>query len=293
MKTLLLALLFSLPVFAQEDVARELQRAETVQGTIARLEQFSKNYLGLPYGYNGPLGEGATGRYDQDPLWRFDVYDCTTYVETMISLAHSATPEEFQSHMREIRYERGVIDYFARNHFTSLQWIPNNIQNGYLKDITRDLVPASVIKVARALNDQPRHYRAKKLEELRVFDVPREALPSRLEEWQEEGSRLPALWTELDYIPVDWIVANPAPLARIPNGSVVNFVRPNWDLTASIGTHLNISHQGLIFQRAGKTWMRHASLTAPHTVREELFIDYLRKFVGHATLKGIHLMSVQ
>jgi len=294
MKTLILALLVSFTAVAQDDVARELKRFENVEGTIPRLEAFSQVYLGLPYGAGGPLGEGPTGRYDQDPLWRFDTYDCTTFVETMLSLAHARTPEEFQAHMREIRYENGVIGYVERNHDPSLNWIPNNIANGYLTDLTRTLAPASVVKVASALIDWPRHYRMKKMEELRVFDVPRSELPARLEEWRQEGERLGAIPSTLDYIPVDWIVQqNPSMLARIPNGSVVNMVRPNWDLTDIIGTHMNVSHQGLVFQRGGRTWLRHASSTGTNNVREELFLEYLKKYVGHPTLKGIHVMGVQ
>ncbi len=283
--------LISLSLWAQTQVSSELARHSNVVGTVARLEAFSGTYLGLPYGDGGPLGEGPEGRYDQDPLYRFDTFDCTTFVETMTALALSETPEEFEDHLREIRYENGVIDYVTRNHFPSLQWIPHNIANGYWRDVTRELVEPKQIKVARALINLPRHYEMKKLEELRVFDIPSSELPARLLEWQQEGSRLRATEATLDYIAIDWLVNNSQILTKIPSGSVVNFVRPNWDLTAVIGTHMNVSHQGLIFQRNGKTWLRHASVSGDKRVKEELFLDYIRKFVGHATLKGVHFMA--
>ena len=292
MKTLLLLLIFSFSAFAQSDIAQELARAAKEHNNIRRLEVFSRNYLGKPYGLNGPLGEGADGRYDQDPLWRFDTFDCTTYVETMMALALARTPVEFETHLRDIRYEDGRIDYLARNHFTSLQWVPNNIANGYLVDLTQRLAPKGVMRVARAQINQPGWYAKKKLTDLRAFDVTPEALSMRWDEWKAEGTRLAIEEATINYIPIDWVVPNPAFLKTIPNGSIVNFVRPNWDLTETAGTHLNVSHQGFIFQHAGQTWLRHASPSGTQTVREELLLDYLRKYVNHPTLKGIHLMGM-
>lgn len=209
MKALIVLLFVSFTVFAQDDIARELNRHSDVSGTIARLDAFSKDYLGLPYGDGGPLGEGPAGRYDQDPLWRFDTYDCTTFVETMISLAHAHSPQDFQDHMRDIRYANGVIDYVQRNHFPSRDWIPNNIANGYLTDLTPQLVAPEQIKLASALIDLPNHYRMKQMEELRVFDLPRAELPNRLQEWRAEGEHLTAEVANLNYIAIDWLVNHP------------------------------------------------------------------------------------
>jgi len=292
MKTFFLLLILSLGAFAQEDIAIELKRYANVQGKARRLEAFSRAYLGKPYGLNGPLGEGSEGRYDQDPLWRFDTFDCTTYVETMLALALAQSPQEFEQHMLDIRYENGHIDYVTRNHFTSLQWVPNNIANGYLTDLTHRLAPKGVVQLARAEINQPGWYAMKAFKDLRVFDVAPDALAARWEEWKAEGTRLNIEEASISYIPIDWIAANPAFLRTIPHGSVINFVRPNWDLTSSAGTHLNVSHQGFVFQHSGQTWLRHASPSGTQTVREEPLLDYLRKYVNHPTLKGIHLMGL-
>jgi hypothetical protein len=69
-------------------------------------------------------------------------------------------------------------------------------------------------------------------------------------------------------------------------------VRPNWDLTESIGTHMNVSHQGLIFQFRNGTYLRHASNSGTKKVMDIPLLDYLKKFENHPTLKGIHLMEV-
>ncbi|MBY0515637.1 MAG: DUF1460 domain-containing protein [Bacteriovoracaceae bacterium] len=292
MKIFLFLLTLSLGAWAQVDIDNELAHHTSLNGTIARLDAFSSDYIGLPYGDGGPLGEGAQGRYDQDPLWRFDTFDCTTFVETMISLALSSNADEFQLHMREIRYADGRVDYVSRNHFPSRDWIPNNIQNGYLEDLTHQLVDPQNILTARALIDLPRHYQMKKLDELRVFDIPQRELTLRLEEWRAEGLNLKAEYATLDYIAIDWLVKHPEVLRKIPHGSIVNFVRPNWDLTSVAGTHMNVSHQGFIFQVNGITMLRHASSGGDKHVRQEPFMDYIKKFVGHATLKGVHFMGI-
>ena len=53
---------------------------------LTRLTVISEYFKGRPY-VLGNLGEGSQGKYDQEPLYRTDVFDCTTYVETVIALA--------------------------------------------------------------------------------------------------------------------------------------------------------------------------------------------------------------
>lgn len=124
---------------AREEAQDILDRGAQVTGVANRLDAFSKMFIGRPYGFGGPLGEGPDGRYDQDPLYRFDTFDCTTYVETMTSLALSRSVDEFEKTINDIRYENGEVDYLKRNHFTDLWWIPRNIANGMLTDITKPL----------------------------------------------------------------------------------------------------------------------------------------------------------
>jgi len=278
---------------ATQEAASLLARFENVQGIANRMSAFSATFIGLPYGDGGPLGEGVVGRYDQDPLFRFDTFDCTTYVETMLALAHAHSVADFAQHMDDIRYENGVVDYVTRNHWPSLQWVPNNIRNGYLRDITRELYAPLNVKVARAIIDVPNSYRFMRVEDLRVPGLtPAERL-QRTEEWRAEGQRFSAQEATIDYVPIDWIMQNPSWVQKIPHGSVINFVRPNWDLTQSIGTHMNVSHQGLVFRRGQQVLLRHASSSGSKLVTEVPLLDYLRPFVGHATMKGVHFLAVE
>ncbi len=291
-KFFILWLLSSTLLFAgpREEAQSILNQFENESSTIARLDLISRTFIGLPYGKNGPLGEGPEGRYDQDPLYRFDTFDCTTYVETMMALALSRTVDEFEVSLNNIRYENGEIDYLKRNHFTDLQWIPFNIQNGLMKEINHLVVPAPRIKMAEALINFSGWMKSIKVDQLVVPMASMEEKKLLIEELNLLSANYPSQIAKVPYIEINYLVANPLLLNKIPTGSIVNFVRPNWDLTEAAGTHQNISHQGFLFRRGKILFLRHASTTG--SVQENHFIDYLKKFQNHATLKGVHLMGM-
>lgn len=275
------------------DIDSILRQFDSISSTEERLNKFSETYLGLPYGLNGPLGEGPSAPYDQDPLYRFDTFDCTTFVETMMALALSTTENEFIHHLNQIRYKDGTIDYSFRNHFPSLDWVPNNISNGYLEEINEKIVSRSEILVARTIIDKPAYYNFLKVSDLRLYDATTEAEKLlRVEQWHREGDKFSPEEATIDYIPINTLVNRPALLNKIPHGTVVNFVRPNWDIRHLQGTRMNVSHQGFLFIKNKKLILRHAS-SGDKFVVEVPFLDYLKKFYNHATLKGIHLMRVR
>lgn len=270
-----------------------LGRFQTVTTKAERLEKFGQLFMGLPYGVTGPLGEGADAPYDQDPLYRFDTFDCTTFVETMIALALSANESDFSYHMNHIRYEGGVVDYTLRNHFPSLDWVPNNVANGYLEEINEEIVSASEIKIASTIIDKPAYYNFMKVTDLRLYDNTTESeKKARVEQWHREGDKFSPQEARISYIPINTLVNRPALLNKIAHGTIVNFVRPNWDTRDLQGTRMNVSHQGFLFIKNKKLILRHAS-SGDKFVVEVPFLDYLKKFYNHATLKGIHLMRVR
>lgn len=258
-----------------------------------RLNQFSKIFLKLPYGLSGPLGEGPGAPYDQDPLYRFDTFDCTTYVETIIALALSGHEDEFLFHLNNIRYEGGGVDYTLRNHFPDLDWVPNNINNGYLEEINHQIVAQNEIKLASTIIDKPAYYNFMKIENLRLYDATTASEKAqRVLEWRREGDKFSPQEGRINYIPVNTLVDRPMLLNKIPHGTIVNFVRPNWDTRSLQGSRMNVSHQGFLFRENGKLILRHAS-SGDKFVVQTMFLDYLKKFYNHATLKGIHLMKLK
>jgi hypothetical protein len=184
-----------------------------------------------------------------------------------------------------------VVDYVTRNHFPSLDWVPNNITAGFFTDATRLLAPNGVVQIARALINKPNYYAFMKPEWLRVPGLTPEQREQRTAEWRAEGARFTAVEATMDFVPIDWILSNPTWLQRLRTGMVVNFVRPNWDLRSLIGTHMNVSHQGLIIRRGAEVLLRHASSSGNRRVTEIPLLDYLQPFRGHATLKGLNFLT--
>ena len=100
-----------------------------------KMQDFSQTMMGLPYVLNN-IGEGVPP--DADPIYQFENYDCLSFVETILALSLSQNADEIDLILKGLRYN-GEVDYKNRNHFMISQWIPNAIEKGYLKDITKDL----------------------------------------------------------------------------------------------------------------------------------------------------------
>ncbi len=85
-------------------------------GCVSKTDYFGHSFLGTKY-LNSPLGEGMLP--DTDPLIRFDAFDCTTFVETV--LANGDVKK-----LNKIRYKDGKVDFLNRNHFIETDWVHNN-----------------------------------------------------------------------------------------------------------------------------------------------------------------------
>ena len=72
----------------------------------------------------------------QIPYINLKNYDCLSFVETILALSLSRNADEIDLILKGLRYD-GDVDYKNRNHFMISQWIPNAIEKGYLKDITK------------------------------------------------------------------------------------------------------------------------------------------------------------
>ncbi len=224
----------------------------------------SEKFLGLQYG-TSPLGEGKAP--DTDPLIRFDVFDCTTYVETVMALS-LASQSEVVKVLNQIRYADGVPSIETRNHFTSLDWIPNNVKKGFLKDITFQTFPMKAYQL-QTLIDKKTWFQKN--------------LAINVEE-KEVSSKL-------SIIKISEILENERLLEQIPNGTVINFVTKNNSLKEKIGTDLDIVHQGLVFWVDGQLVLRHAR-NHSYGVVEDRLIDYLKK-TSMNDVYAINLLQVK
>ncbi|MFT4059701.1 MAG: DUF1460 domain-containing protein [Legionella sp.] len=264
-----------------------------------RIDWISKQFLGVPY-ILGSLGEGPKARYDQFPRYRLDGFDCDTYVNTVISLALASSLPSFQQCINEMRYNKGAISYINRLHFTGLDWNNEHQQTGLFKDITlsfKDKNNQPIAKIASTQVEKPNWYALKTIETIRLQNADKKQQQARLAELKAKGARLTTTATEaVPYIPLSVLFPKDHQpdmhlFAQIPDGAIIEIVRPNWDLRNEIGTALNISHLGFAIRDKNQLYFRQASSQYAKVVDVPL-IEYLQNVLSSPTIKGINVQII-
>lgn len=272
--------------------------ANPTSDVTSRVEWISSQFLGKPY-LLGALGEGEDGRYDQFPLYRMDAFDCETFVDTVLALALSNDSKQFKDCINQIRYQNGQVSFINRNHFTCLDWNQHNQQKGFIKDITTTILnqrKQSVAKYAHALINKPAWYAHMPMTIIRLNTPSPVEQATRLNALKREGNQLQLATSIVPYIPFSVLFdkngkPNKYLFNQIPNAAIIEIVRPNWDLTKEIGTHLNVSHLGFVIRKQDILFFRQASSTY-NSVVDIPFIDYLAAARKSPTIKGINIQTV-
>ena len=141
---LFLGLGFTEPAFGESlvDVGvlpDEVARAARASANLSlpeRMKAVSEPFLGVPYLVDGH-GEGMGP--DPDPPARYDAFDCVTFLEEVLALSFAGDPLTVPMYRNALRYADGVVQYKHRHHFMMAEWIPANIEAGFVKDITATL----------------------------------------------------------------------------------------------------------------------------------------------------------
>ncbi len=228
------------------------------EGTLQdeKIEYYSEQFLGAKYGKD-PLGEGVVNRnlakgdisanYDRDPLYRFDKFDCMTFVETVVALSISNDFISFKQNMSRIRYKDGEASFLNRNHFMALDWIPNN--SNFIEDVTDSISTYTPSVLMRDIDKK---------------------------KWFKKNHGF-----DLDYIlelaSISYIPINKVNYDAIPSGSIINVVRPLTNVKKSIGTNILVFHTGFAVRKDGELYFRHASSKRGMIVDERLK-DYLSQY---------------
>lgn len=332
------------PLRAESDIAAAWAKVKGAT-PAERVDSASRSFLGAPY-EDAPLGEGGRDPYDHGPLYRFDAFDCTTYVETVLALAASRQASEFLTKLNRIRYQGAKPRFVARNHFPCIDWIPHNERLGVVRDITTEVgaqwgtertnatvnkrgwfekLEANVVRVPGASEAQKTKLLSQLRSEGKAFPPQTPSLPyipiakfiqrtevaaeekqrRELEEKQlaqakrEAAERQPQAENDLEKEIHDALIdlrlrylikdaqVDPALLAAIPNGTILNVVRPGWKIA---GTAMNISHQGFVIQKKEGTYFRHVSRTGGRA-KDVPLANYLRLCLLIPAIKGINLLQ--
>jgi len=253
-----------------------------------RLDFLTHHFLGRPY-ILGAQGEGEEGDFDQFPLYRFDGFDCVTFVNNLLALALSHDEISFKNNLLKINYYNSKPLFQNRFHFMSLDWNPQN-QKNYLADITETFVDEnkhSIAEFAEGVIDK------------RNWFLYRTEKDIRLNQSEKNGEKLAALkkladlfkpeWVRMPYLPLQKLLENPSYLEQFPELSIIEIVRPNWNLRDKIGTNLHVSHLGFGLRSPnGEMLFRHASSEQKGVVQNNL-MAYLANYLKSDTVKGIHV----
>lgn len=255
-----------------------------------RIEIQSAALLNTPY-MEGALGEGINGIYDQNPLYRFDYFDCETYVDTVMALAVAKNLPDFRNKINQIRYKNGNVSFTQRNHFPSADWIPNNKINGYIRELNYLIAPDKT-KITRTQINLRNWYLHLTTDRIQISYLNPRQKEIRLFQLKAEGSSLyGSKNVTISYIPVFDLLQNPKLRKKIPSGSLIFFVGHDAYLSSRIGTPMNVLHMGFAIWSNGQLYCRMASSKAGK-VLDVFFTDYLKTYLSLGTLDGISVWSI-
>lgn len=260
------AIAFTAP--ATDEVEAAIARARGATSLAERLRLVSDPFLGAPYAVS-PLGEGVAQSPDPDPTMRFDAFDCTTFVETTIALALADNLDDARSLLDHLRYRRGEREFLARRHFPEAEWLPELTALGFLTDITRSIGTDDVNAARKVLN--PAVWAQRKR-------------PSHLELPDE---RIPRGVFAVDVWALDKARRGHA---LIPPGTLLNVVRAD---VRSVP--VRVSHQGLVIEKNGRLFLRHAADRMYHAVVDEPLDGFFRRMQQYRRwpVVGVHLLRIE
>ena len=288
------------------------------------LDRVSAALLGKKYQL-GPLGEGDDAAH---PLYRLDIFDCTTFLETVMANAYCFSagerrPDCLAKSMQKIRYGGGQISFLERNHIPELDWLPHNVSHGFLEDLStsfhpsewhtalitidRDLWMASLGKTAKTKEPAPArtlaylpvaHFFTKSQPDVLLADkfaamekeiAAKMAAPGISKDEREQLTK-EKFRVEMEFLKLEFVPLEDR-LKEIPSGTVLNLVRAAVTDAAKAKLTPLISHQGLILQKSDGPHIRHAAANVGH-VSDQRLADYLLRYVKSSNVRGISLYRI-
>jgi hypothetical protein len=229
---------------------------------LQRLLIYSERAIGTPYRWF-PLGEGAKGKYDRDPLIDFTRVDCLTFCEQTLAMTLSLNSDEMFQILQRLRYRGGAIDIRNRNHFTIADWLPNN--SWLVEDVTSAIGGGLMASMTKTID---------RATALRKKGVP-----------EKELAAIPPLQTiTVQYIPE---VNLPAITAKLQGGEIGCVVQSRPGII--------VAHLGFILRDgAGRVFYRNASARpGVKRVVDEDFDDLVKFLKRNPSWVGMIFLRVR
>ena len=123
-----------------------LAEAFVIADAGQRIAFLSNTFLGLEYQESTLIGsEHAPEVF----VINLQGVDCLTFIEYIEAMRLSKSFSEFQTNLRKVRYESGVVSFSKRNHFFT-DWIENN--KDFIRDVTGEIAADATKRVRKILN---------------------------------------------------------------------------------------------------------------------------------------------
>lgn len=109
-----------------------LEDAQKIPGIGQRMIFLARSFLGVP-----TKKRILTQTGPEQLVVNFEAMNCLSFVESMLALAYGENYGAFLKHLRSIRYKNGLVNYADRNHYVTMDWIPENRE--YVEDATSEI----------------------------------------------------------------------------------------------------------------------------------------------------------
>jgi hypothetical protein len=224
-----------------------------------KIVEISGSFLNAPYQFD-PLGEGKYGEFNQEPLYRFDKFDCETYVDTVLSLAMSFDVFEFEKNMMNMRYQYSRARFVERNHFPSADWIPNNIRKNYISYL---FIPNFIYSELNAVIDKKSFYQNMEFSRIKIAHLTPRQKALKLKQLRAYSNSVNNVPVRLYYIPLHSV---PSVIHHFPDGCIIMIVKPTKVVL--------ISHMGFGIWKGNDLYFRSAS-SIKNKVKDVNLLHYL------------------
>jgi len=250
-----------------DSIQTALSRLESSQKTMSELTaEIGKWFLNTPYVEKTLEIEG-----EEKLVINVTGLDCTTFLESVVTLARLAKQneysfEDYEKELEFLRYRDGELnEYPSRLHYFS-DWIFNNQKKGIIKDITREIGGEVYENHPSFMSENPRFYP----------QLTNREFVDQLKKIEEEIKGRTHY-----YLPKEGLHHHED---KIKSGDIIA-------ITISMD-NLDISHVGFALEQNGRIHLLHASSTAKKVViSEKPLNDYLMSNKSQSGIMVCRLMN--
>lgn len=245
------------PFLSDQSIAQKIQSRADLSFDN-RLDRFSCDFIGVPY-QNDPLGEA--GGIDPDPVYRFDSFDCVTYVETVIALTRAQNFKDFADQKIRVSYKDEILNYEHRKHFFEMD------HKNDFTDITNNL--GTVVNYITGTIDR-QSFLEKRIDSIQGNYKTEKVILSYIE--KNDVSKIDT--------------------KKLPRVSIVGIVQDNPGLRSKVGSDVLLSHVGFLISDNGNLSIRHAGTAAGYVVDQD-FKSYIDNLKTSKIRRGIKIWQIK